>query len=234
MVRKPQMILVKLYEEDAFEMTISFDETVATFIKMVCHLHKLEISPNSLALYHDDQLLPRRKCLFDLNIETGAVLSIKPDDDAGDELDPNEDMNIYEEGDGEEFVTYEDANKSAVATCTLNKLIELLTNPDNYNLQFMQTFFFTYTSFTTAEVVLAKLAQRYNTPTTMAPEKSAAIQVRVCVFISNWLDMQFRELPESFLERLTHFIEGLPEKDRRDSLLAVLTVSLFTLNVAHL
>jgi len=73
-----------------------------------------------------------------------------------------EGVNIWEEG-VKGNITYnkEPKFKGEIMAATLNKLIEKLTPEKNVDLQYLNIFLNTYTSFTTAEIVLLKLMQRY-------------------------------------------------------------------------
>ena len=73
---------------------------------------------------------------------------------------------------------------------TLNHLIESLTSDVQYDANFMKTFICTYQSFTTPTQLLSKLKQRFFYPSSIAPQRGSAIQMRVCVVLKHWVQVR--------------------------------------------
>jgi hypothetical protein len=70
------------------------------------------------------------------------------------------DVNIWEEPEPEEIA------QGAIEARTLNQLIILLSSEVNYDVNYLKTFLYTYRSFTTPEVFLQKLIERFGTTST--------------------------------------------------------------------
>uniref|UniRef100_A0A6B2L5K5 Ras-GEF domain-containing protein n=1 Tax=Arcella intermedia TaxID=1963864 RepID=A0A6B2L5K5_9EUKA len=96
---------------------------------------------------------------------------------------------------------------------TLNKIVEEITPPKNVNNTFVSLFLLTYRSFTTPEILLVKLRQRYDVPREenqedqQYKEKALPIQLRVINVIKLWLDTCFNEMSNKFLLELKDFID---------------------------
>ena len=78
---------------------------------------------------------------------------------------------------------------------TLNKLVERLTDDKTHDLNYVKTFLLTYRSFTTPEILLKKIIERYHVP---RPVNAAfedfernikrPIQLRVCNVLKQWIE----------------------------------------------
>jgi hypothetical protein len=78
-------------------------------------------------------------------------------------------------------VLYTDTAKEGrreVYAATVNKLVEKLTSADEYDKEFMDAFFLLYRTFTTPEVLLTKLLERYGCPASLQAQTRAVIQIR--------------------------------------------------------
>jgi son of sevenless-like protein len=53
---------------------------------------------------------------------------------------------------------------NTLKSASLVKIIEILTSPEELEANFLETFLHTYRSFTTPEILLTKLIERFNTP----------------------------------------------------------------------
>ena len=103
---------------------------------------------------------------------------------------------------------------SCIRAGTLNKLVERLTAPavrDVGGLQkYVKTFLMTYRSFTSAEVLLDKLKQRYWVARlNMDNAIMQQIIMRVCVVLETWLKAH----PQDFNTTLTLAVDDLIEQD---------------------
>jgi hypothetical protein len=92
---------------------------------------------------------------------------------------------------------------------TLNKLI--IHTTANLDMNRMKTFITTYRSFTTPEVLLDKIIQRYHVPTNDAAE-SLPIQLRCCNALKYLIETQYEEFSDTFLSSLDQFLGELATK----------------------
>jgi hypothetical protein len=234
------------------KLTLGFEETVSTLIRMAVAQLKAGAFSGNYSLYKDGKLLSRRKTLRDAGVLPGDHLALMPTEDnmkvinhagesAGDESGNSSvpappplqlEQDIYDEPStpDDKYERFEATLKtnSSLSCATLNKLILRLTDPDDYDKQFSETFLLTYRSFTTADLVLQKLIQRYRAPPGKVPaDKVDTVRVRVLVFMTNWLDRDYQELDERVIEQLNIWVETEVDPERRPILLK-------TLNVRHL
>ncbi|GAM23088.1 hypothetical protein SAMD00019534_062630 [Acytostelium subglobosum LB1] len=102
-----------------------------------------------------------------------------------------------------------------IRAATLNKLVEMSTTNIDNDRDTMNILLMTYMSFTTSDMLLEKLIERYNVPGRIDDKTKNVIQLHVIVFIKNWLEQQTPQaasgggLEERFLERINQFIERL-------------------------
>ena len=163
------------------------------------------------------------KPLASQHISTTDVLVLQyspPDNDDDD----GEGVNIWEEPpSSSENVTYEaaeDADGEPVLTAaTLNKLVEALTNEEKVDTNFFNTFLLTYQSFTTADIFLNKLMQRFNVP----PNNPASglsdadyevhvqmpIRMRVCNVLRKWIEQCYDDLGDELISRIGEFATNM-------------------------
>ncbi|KYQ92724.1 Ras guanine nucleotide exchange factor [Tieghemostelium lacteum] len=98
---------------------------------------------------------------------------------------------------------------------TLNQLIIKLTNESNSELKFTKTFITTYRSFTTGEIFLMKLIQRYFIPN-LKPHLIPAlqfktkfqnpIQLRVLNVLRLWVDNYIGDFTPKMVQRVSTFL----------------------------
>merc|ERR1712130_545197 len=74
----------------------------------------------------------------------------------------------------------------------------------------MKTFITTYRSFTTPEVLLDKLIQRYHVPESSG-EEPLPIQLRCCNALKHLIETQYEDFSEQFLDQLNQFLDELNE-----------------------
>eukprot|EP01113_Clastostelium_recurvatum_P023851 TRINITY_DN2845_c0_g1_i3.p1 TRINITY_DN2845_c0_g1~~TRINITY_DN2845_c0_g1_i3.p1 ORF type:complete len:831 (+),score=173.86 TRINITY_DN2845_c0_g1_i3:194-2494(+) len=96
---------------------------------------------------------------------------------------------------------------------TLNQIFMLLTNEEKPNLKFVKTFITTYQSFTTPEMFLRKLVQRYRVPEHVDSKKILPIQLRVINVLRMWADTQFKDFTSELVDALNIFLEVDLKKD---------------------
>ena len=68
----------------------------------------------------------------------------------------------------------------------------------------------TFRSFTTPEILLNKLIQRYRVPETSA-ESPLPIQLRVCNALKLWVDSQYKDFTGDLLIQLQEFLDELAQ-----------------------
>eukprot|EP01133_Synstelium_polycarpum_P008966 gene8966-10516_t len=127
-------------------------------------------------------------------------------------------INVWDEVNDRTTIIYDPDTNGAPTTiiraATLNKLVEVSTNNIDVDRESMNVLLMTYMSFTTSDMLLDKLIERYNVPESEMRNKNV-IQLHVIVFIKNWIEQQSPQaasgggLEERFLERINTFIERL-------------------------
>merc|ERR1712137_841158 len=129
---------------------------------------------------------------------------------AEDDAEEEEECNIWEEPeDSPQNITYEKGKEEAIQnieTATLNKLVERVTSPEEYDLDFVNVFIMMYRAFTTEERLWNKLVERFRVPATESPTTKHKIQARVCIFIKNWVQKAGAELHEKTLQTIKQFL----------------------------
>ena len=123
---------------------------------------------------------------------------------------------IYDEVTNETNILFTDTGE--IKAATLNQLILKLTTDDSkdssLHLKFLKTFLLTYRSFTTPEILLEKLMQRYAVP---IPEGvnmpdflknvQQPIRLRVCNVIKQWVERYFFDFNDSLISKLNSFLD---------------------------
>ncbi|EGC37703.1 hypothetical protein DICPUDRAFT_46357 [Dictyostelium purpureum] len=106
-------------------------------------------------------------------------------------------------------------NKPQVKAASLNKLVILLTPENNHDLEYTKTFLLTYQSFTTPEILLEKLIQRYHVPQKPGQsieewKKSAVpIQLRVANVIRTWIKDYFSDFNDRLIQNVKSLYENM-------------------------
>ena len=106
-------------------------------------------------------------------------------------------------------------NNREIKAGTLNILVQYLTSEKDYNSDFMNTFLATYQSFTTSELLLQKLIERFFAPANIPADVVRIVQQKVCVVIKYWISkaLPLLSLEEEvkknvFLEKIVEFSEN--------------------------
>eukprot|EP00013_Stygamoeba_regulata_P005514 CAMPEP_0177637074 /NCGR_PEP_ID=MMETSP0447-20121125/4778_1 /TAXON_ID=0 /ORGANISM="Stygamoeba regulata, Strain BSH-02190019" /LENGTH=1732 /DNA_ID=CAMNT_0019138979 /DNA_START=143 /DNA_END=5342 /DNA_ORIENTATION=+ len=115
-------------------------------------------------------------------------------------------------------VTYNADKEGEIETATLNKLVEHLTSVEDFDLSFMETFLLTYTYFTTGELLLCKLQQRWEVPPEHH-ESEKVVHLRVFVFCKHWVANE--KFPSSVRGAMTAFIKEKLAAEYGDRALAL-------------
>lgn len=98
--------------------------------------------------------------------------------------------------------------ENGLKSATLNKLI--IHTTASLDMNRMKTFITTYRSFTTPEVLLDKLIQRYHVPESSG-EEPLPIQLRCCNALKHLIETQYEDFSEQFLDQLNQFLDELNE-----------------------
>jgi len=119
----------------------------------------------------------------------------------------------------------EEMEGKQLKAATLNKLVEKLTDHGQQDGKFLNTFLVTYRSFTSPEILLAKLLERYKVPKKPAYRNISAeqwdknkvqIQIRTGNFINKWIDeFFFLDWNQQMIRMLTIFVDDFLMKDKQ-------------------
>lgn len=247
----PRDVYILLPNSEEIRITIMFSEYVSDLINIaVSSLDEDETGTNYYSLYYNSTLLSRRKTLIEAGIGHGYHLTLKkenftesmPTRNRADSISKSDgeatsesvdltssnseipfDINIYDEKGGDEYIVYEDKENGIISAASFNKIVEKLTDPNDYDDAFLETFLFTYRSFATQEQLLHKIIQRYNPPASITDEKADTIRVRVCIFLTRWMDRHYNEMNDRILEKVNIWIENeISDEKRREILLKTL------------
>jgi len=156
---------------------------------------------------------------------------------------------------GLEVTSANQQDKVVIKAATLNRLVQVLTSEKDkvQDVQFVKTFLYTYQSFTSPEMLLKKLIQRYHVPYPLpkeyitantfgfssssdAPEVTSLdnfktelqqpIRTRVCSVIKYWIDRCGWDFDEKLQSTLKSFIDGPLSRDGNLSLVKQLRNSI--------
>jgi hypothetical protein len=86
----------------------------------------------------------------------------------------------------------------------------------------MKTFMLTYQSFTTPSLLLEKLLQRYNVPSSYPADKRIQVQLRVAEILKIWMERNFVDIDNRVAGRIKEFITDKLEKDGHNDLVRLL------------
>lgn len=100
-----------------------------------------------------------------------------------------------------------------IQAVSLNVLIEMLTSDKGgLNQEDLNTFLLTYQSFTTPEIVLQKLIERWRVPENIDNQTKQSIQVRVLVFLKYWIEYSHEVMDDPiFVNNLKNFAREIYE-----------------------
>ncbi|KAK5583167.1 hypothetical protein RB653_004757 [Dictyostelium firmibasis] len=102
-----------------------------------------------------------------------------------------------------------------VKAASLNKLVILLTPENNHDLEYTKTFLLMYQSFTTPEILLQKLIQRYHVPQKPGQsvaewrQRSTHIQLRVLNVLKTWIKDYFSDFSEKLISAIKSLLESM-------------------------
>lgn len=120
-------------------------------------------------------------------------------------------------------------DETKIRAASLNRLIDILTSNVDIELKFMETFFLTYRSFTTPEILLKKLLEVFKIPKErpqhITPEnwemKKKIIPIRIGNCIKHWLNKFYRlDWNVKMIQTISTFIEDFLVKNKETQQLA--------------
>lgn len=76
------------------------------------------------------------------------------------------------------------------------------------DVDFVNVFVMMFRAFTTEEKLWQKLVERFNVPATEKPATKQKIQVRLCIFVKNWVDKVSADLHEKTRKMITEFLKN--------------------------
>eukprot|EP01114_Cavostelium_apophysatum_P007339 TRINITY_DN1942_c0_g1_i1.p1 TRINITY_DN1942_c0_g1~~TRINITY_DN1942_c0_g1_i1.p1 ORF type:complete len:1639 (+),score=512.30 TRINITY_DN1942_c0_g1_i1:223-5139(+) len=120
------------------------------------------------------------------------------------------DVNIWED---KENISFENEEKSQISYATFNKLVEFLTSSEDLNRECLMVFLLTYKNFATPDLLLTKLEQRYQTPSTVNAKEANKIKMRICLFLKSWMESVYEDHSPELKEKIFQFIEGPIKQD---------------------
>ena len=93
---------------------------------------------------------------------------------------------------------------------SLNKLIDIITNPDEIYNATIKAAVSTALSFAEPQAFLSKLIERFNVPEDVVniDGMAARIKNRVCIALQHYIDAQFEDFDERTLRALRDFVSG--------------------------
>ena len=94
------------------------------------------------------------------------------------------------------------SESGALRCATLNKLIIHITSNELANLDSVKTFLTTYRSFTTPEVLLKKLVDRYHVPPDRSQADAKTIKLRCLNCLKQLILTQSENFSDSFIQQL--------------------------------
>eukprot|EP00019_Armaparvus_languidus_P014045 CAMPEP_0168587130 /NCGR_PEP_ID=MMETSP0420-20121227/4700_1 /TAXON_ID=498008 /ORGANISM="Pessonella sp." /LENGTH=253 /DNA_ID=CAMNT_0008622361 /DNA_START=220 /DNA_END=978 /DNA_ORIENTATION=+ len=184
--RTPKEFNIKIPSE-GIEESLKLDVALKTskVLSALCtHFELPTTNEYVLCSRKEDQYIALDSSLRLLKYLEVETLYIRTEDELG--AAGHLDLNIWDEGDGEEFITFEDKDKKKILAATFNKLVVALTSSDEYDRDFLDVFLMTYKAFATADMLLKKLGERWAVPKALDDEATQRVRLRVGVFIQNW------------------------------------------------
>jgi hypothetical protein len=219
------------------EFLLDFSEPLSVLIPYICRRFGIRFMDLDYLRMEDGIELKKELSLEEQRVKAGSRLILEIKESWSFEkpqtpvpqtpIDNNPNINIWDELSTPEQIQYTKDNLN-IASATLNKLVEKLTEEKNGNidyLSFVKTFLLTYPSFTTPAILLQKLRERYHVPLKKFKDFNEFdkmrlfIQIRVCSVLEKWTKNYNYELVntkdgEEIKQLLLNFVEGIIAKDQ--------------------
>jgi len=143
----------------------------------------------------------------------------------------DQDCNIWDEPpDSPANITFDKDKEQAIQnieTATFNKLVERVTSPDEYDVDFVNVFVLMYHVFASDERLWLKLEERFNVPKNYDQGVRQKIQMRVFIFIKHWVEKVLDLNPQVKLS-IQHFAETISQENNDFQIFAKTIVSRLT------
>ena len=126
--------------------------------------------------------------------------------------------------------------RNIVKSATLEKLLDRLTDPSTFDVQFQTTFFLTYHSYTDSQTVLAHMMRRYkdsmitNTSNPSSGSASNPARQRICQSIKDWIELCRYDFTEDkmLLTRVLEFADYVNKHNAKNGALIKTALSVKT------
>ncbi|KNC50985.1 Ras guanine nucleotide exchange factor J [Thecamonas trahens ATCC 50062] len=112
-----------------------------------------------------------------------------------------------------------DLDSAGIELASLNKLVERLTHFSNHSMEFQKTFLMTYESFTTSEMLVTKLLERYYVPRPVGLSLAdyrklrSTVTLRIINVFRSWFPTSYEDFSDSLKEFVTSFITSTLVED---------------------
>lgn len=77
----------------------------------------------------------------------------------------------------------------------------------------MNTFIATYRSFTTPEILLQKLVERYEVPPEISSQSKKVVQSKVCVVMKRWIETFTDDEEKALIEKIQQWVSKVQTSD---------------------
>jgi len=219
--RKLRPLVVFLGERNQKLLEVDYALPVARLMKQIWNVFGM--SPKKESEYQLKRLSPdiaidMNKSLSGQAIPYNSTILIKFVEPEKDQI-IQADINIWEEVNDSTTLLF-DEDKNTLRAGTLNKLVEKMTSQNAPDLEFMKAFLMTYPSFTTPQILLRKLLERYHVP--ISPMENNAefesfrktvvrpIQLRVCSVLKHWMETHWQDFDHELTQEIVAFADSLP------------------------
>ncbi|KAH6563341.1 hypothetical protein BASA60_010721 [Batrachochytrium salamandrivorans] len=197
-----QKIHIVAEKEDAVvntnsvEVEVDFSEPLESLVHYFCRRLGIRYRDFFCIKLDGGPALDQEKSLMQLDILTGSRLVVFWKNYQESSSTDENNMGVWDEVLSPDTIHMDSAEPTKIISATLNKLVEKLTEEKGQGttayLDFVKTFLLTYQSFTTADVLLQKLSDRYAVPNLKGlswPEFDkfrTTVQLRVCNVLLQW------------------------------------------------
>ncbi|KAJ1344889.1 hypothetical protein BSLG_000404 [Batrachochytrium salamandrivorans] len=169
-----QKIHIVAEKEDAVvntnsvEVEVDFSEPLESLVHYFCRRLGIRYRDFFCIKLDGGPALDQEKSLMQLDILTGSRLVVFWKNYQESSSTDENNMGVWDEVLSPDTIHMDSAEPTKIISATLNKLVEKLTEEKGQGttayLDFVKTFLLTYQSFTTADVLLQKLSDRYAVP----------------------------------------------------------------------
>lgn len=195
---RPYPVEIEFFDGTLQVFHVPWNVKVSEILSLVCTSRNLEPKSHLFQVIDKEKvytLFPWRT-LRDSEVPQIRRLLLKKKDDL--EAIPLDNVNIWEPEPSHP--------KTEIEAFSLNELVRQLTFSDDYDVRFVKCFLCTYQSFTTPEILMNKLIERFRVPAEVPEDKKILIQMRICTVLKYWVELYFGDLG-NVLDTMVTFIE---------------------------